>query len=993
MKCKSKKYYKKSILAVSIAVSMNVSLGALAQENELEEIQVTGSRIRMTDGMAEPVPVTSMTMDELSNFEPGGTIAEQLDALPQFFSTGTAQRGGNPLFSDGGGSYLDMRGLGRNRTLVLLDGSRIVPADKRSTVNVDNIPTALLKSVDVVTGGASAAYGADALGGVTNFILDRQFEGLKLNVSTGVNEFSSDEGNWNFSVAGGTQIGEKLHVIGSFEYTKIDEIYRAAEDLDSSWFQRWGHITNPDPNGPTRITVPWVAPTSSSPSGIISGTGTSLDGMQFTDDGSGVRPFELGDVTNAGYTSGGQEATNYSNATGGPISGSGVENSSAFFGAQYELNDSVTLFGQFLLGRTESSGIAEHTSYTMAFPWYETIYAGNPFIPSDVAQTMADNNVESFRLSKVGNYLGDIEAGAGEFSKTVFDTESWSIGFDAALSNGWNLKASWQSGKSTKNGGKYPGIRVDREALARDAVIDPVSGQIVCNVQVYNPTEAELAASPGIQGRVSSRTGEPLASPIGLDNSISDCVPYNAMGAGNMTQEAWDYMHTIKVADSWVEQDFAEILLQGEVFDGWGYGPVSFATGFTYREQSFSDQALPADVDELGPPVNDPALGIRGIAGAFSGGSANLHHFSTINFISGSYDVWEWFGELNLPIWESRSGDQRLGANLAYRTSDYSSSGKVDTWKVGLDYQVIEDLRFRATKSQDVREASFSERFDTQTGGAFVDDPFTDSLNVNVTTFLGGNPNLRPEFADTTVLGFVYEPSWFEGFQISTDWYDVDISDAVDTLTVQEVVDQCYDANIFCNNLTRDSNGTLVAVSAPYLNLAQAKVEGIDLEVTYTMEPNFFGNQLESLRFRALVGHLIERSDTPLGGTPIDQVGGRERPENTGILTLDYMVGSWTFQWQQRFTDETMINTTWVEGIDVDNNKIPFYSFTNLRLNYNHENNNGRVWGVGLSINNAFDKNPPIIAGTFGRVGSQAGALNSFDEWGRRYQLSLNMEF
>ena len=175
-----------------------------------EEITVTGTRLRRTDGMAEPVPVTTLTPEELQLFEPGSTVAEQLDALPQFFLTSTAQRGGPALFGNGGGSYLNMRGLGPERTLVLFDGFRMPPADKRGSVNVDSLPTALLRSVDVVTGGATAAYGADALGGVTNFILDREFEGFKFNAGTGMNEFNNEGKNWNMSVAGGTRIGERL---------------------------------------------------------------------------------------------------------------------------------------------------------------------------------------------------------------------------------------------------------------------------------------------------------------------------------------------------------------------------------------------------------------------------------------------------------------------------------------------------------------------------------------------------------------------------------------------------------------------------------------------------------------------------------------------------------------------------------------------------------------------------------------------------------------
>src|SRR5690606_16627398 len=141
----------------------------------------------------------------------------------QFFGNGSSQRGGGVLFDSAGGSYLNMRNLGNNRTLVLFDGSRVVPADKRGSVNVDTLPTALMRTVDVVTGGASAAYGADALGGVTNFVLDREFEGLKAEVGTGVTEVG-DGFRWNTSIAGGTRIGERTHVIGSLQAMHINQI-------------------------------------------------------------------------------------------------------------------------------------------------------------------------------------------------------------------------------------------------------------------------------------------------------------------------------------------------------------------------------------------------------------------------------------------------------------------------------------------------------------------------------------------------------------------------------------------------------------------------------------------------------------------------------------------------------------------------------------------------------------------------------------------------
>lgn len=987
-------------LALAVASAAQMS-PVLAQEPDdgLEEIMVTGSRIRATDGMAEPTPVTTMTPLELQAFEPGGTIAEQLDALPQFFATGTAQRGGPALFGDGGGSYLDMRGLGRNRTLVLLDGSRIVPADKSGTVNVDNIPTALVRSVDVITGGASAAYGADALGGVTNFVLDREFQGLKVNVGTGMNEFNQDGKNYNLSVAGGAELGDRWNVIGSFEMRSIDEINRDPNELDSDWFRRWAPITNPNagPGQPARITVPWATPTNMSPSGVISAPGSALNGLQFTDDGSDIRPFVLGDITSGGYTSGGPEAKRYSDATPGPISGNGVENRSGFFAVQFEATEALSLYAQGLIGRVESTNLTEQTGAPMSPPWSHTIYRSNPYIPASVAAIMDAEGRTQFTLNKVGNYVGDLEPGAQEYTRTTFTTESYSAGFSFDLPNDWLLSGSYQAGESRKKGGEYPSLRVDREALARDAVRDPVTGAIVCNVQLYNPTPAQLAAAPQIQGLLSSRSGGPLLSPIGLDNTVRDCVPYNAMGTGNMTQAAWDYMHTPKTADSWVKQDFAELLLQGDAHEGWGYGPISFAAGLTWREQSFHDEAAQADIDELGPPINAPQLGIRGIATAFTSGTPHLHNFSSINYLNGEYDVWEYFGELQIPIWEAESGAQRLGSTLAFRESDYSASGKQDSWKIGIDFRLYEDLRLRATKSRDVREASFAERFDVSTGGVNVNDPFSanPTANVNVTFFRGGNPNLRPEIADTHVVGFVFEPSFFEGFQISTDWYEVDISDSVGSISEQNIVDQCFTNGVFCENLIRDANGVLARVAAPFLNLDLSRVEGVDLELSYRVEPDFFAGETEALSVRVLAGHLLERTNTPFNGAPIDLVGSATpvlRPETTGNLTVGYTVGPWTATWQQRYISDTLVNINWVEGVDVDWNRVPTYSFTNLRFAYRGELASGD-WTVSLAINNAFDKNPPILPGQFNRIGSQTSSGTGYDEFGRRYQLGLNMNF
>ena len=1019
------------VLSVSAITAGLMAQGLYAADatEELEEIQVTGSRIRATDGMQQPTPVTAISFDELSNIDPGGVISEQIGTLPQFFGTQSAQRGGGALFGSAGGSYLNMRSLGANRTLVLLDGSRVVPADKSGSVNVDTLPNALIRTVDVVTGGASAAYGADALGGVTNFVLDREFQGLKIQAGTGITEVG-DGDRYNVSVAGGRQFGERLNIIASFDEKYINDIERQPEDLDPDFFRRWGHVTNPawvsaaaTPNIPQRLTLPDVCSSQHSPYGLISAPGTPLNRMKFLPDGSGITPFVNGSVTALGGTasmSGGPECATANRAFGaGGADAAEVVGRSGFVGVQYDLTDNTTVFGQILTGRSESNNQNHRGSYELEAPWTATVFRNNAFLPASVAAIM-DAQVPpmtSFQMNKIGTFYNVPEIGSNERDHNVFTTNSWSVGFNSVLPNGWDLSGNWQSGESEKRSQVYNKTRVDRMLLAADAVRNPATGAIMCNVTLVNPTVAQLAASPAVKGKF-SKIGDweiaagiraptdriPLASPIGLDNTVRDCVPYNVMGNGNVSQAAIAYMGTDKFGLGNIEQDFAEVLLRGELYEGWGYGPVSFAGGVNYREQSFTDGGTPRDVEMIGPPLNDPALGIRGIPGGYTGGSANLHMFSTVPLLLGEYDVTELFAELQAPIWESASGNQRLGGSMAFRQSDYSRTGKVDTWKIGTEFEVFSDLRLRATKSRDVREPTFAERFDQQGGGGAVNDPLNNGANIQITTVSGGNPGLNPEFADTLVAGFVYQPSWLEGLQLSTDWYEIDITDAVGSLGAQRIVTECAAGNTaLCVNIERGGPPTVTAgitsitrVFNYFLNVASARVEGIDTEISYRMEPDFFSNEFESLTVRALAGYVKERSNiaTP-GARAVEQAGSTGTPDFTALITSTYSLGPWSVMLQGRFIEATTLTAGtgfWIAGVDADDVTVASNTWLNGQIAYNGEMANGAAWNVAFNVQNLFDRNPPIWASYGSRGGSQTVSDN-YDVEGRRYQLSLNYNF
>ena len=1011
---------KKNILAVSVTTAIACAVHVQAQE--IEEISVTGSRVRMTSGMAEPVPVTVVSMEELSSFNPGASTVEQMSQLPQFFNTLSSQRGSGTLFAQAGGSYLNMRNLGTNRTLILLDGSRLPPADKRGSVNVDMMPTALMRSVDTVTGGASAAYGADALGGVVNFVLDREFEGFKFNVGGGRTEWG-DGDRYTVEVAAGRAFGDRLNVVGSFNSNEVDQIQRLAADVqdDSNWYKNWGHVTNPawtpGSTQPQRLTVPCVSPTDRAPGGMMWSrvnnafavtaplTSFALNGMVITDDGKGVRPFVRapiyarpgapGSTSTMGGDCNNPEFQEYQRARNA-VSGNEVVNRSGFMGAQYQFSDNLSGFVQALVGRSESRQTANLGGINFTGNWHGTIFRENAFLAPQIATAMDAAGVSVLQLwkSEAPATANDFESGNEESG--VFGTWAWSAGFDYTLPNDWELRASWQTGESHRRTGIFNEQRVDRTYLALDAVRRPGTNEIVCNVQLFNPTLAQLQAS--VAGRLASPGGvpggtagnvttAPLRSPVGLDGTIEKCTPLNIMGVGTNTQAAKDYMNTPKSGHGIVEQDFAEILLQGDAYDGWGYGPINFAAGLTYREQSFFEYALPRDIDQLGPPLNAPTIGIRGIPPGYTSGSANLHARSTVPDVNGIYDVWEWFGELNVPIWESASGQQALGGSIAARQSEYSNLDEsLDSWKLGLDVQVFEDLRLRFTRSRDIREATFSERFDTQSTGTNLIDPFQNNASYQTTITSGGNPNLAPETASTNVAGLVYQPGWLDGLSLSADYYDVRVSDSIAQLGAQRIVNECFAGNqALCAQLRRDG-GQIGRIFDVFLNVAQARVRGFDYEVSYNMEPDFFASESESLSVRVLAGYVSERSDTPLNQPKFDISGWLGNPEMNAIATVNYGIGPYSVQLQQRHIGDVGLNRLWVQGREVDDNTVASGNFTNLRLGYSRDMYDA-TWTVSLDVTNLLDRGPPRVPG------ANQGVPADYDIYGRRFFLSLRAEF
>jgi hypothetical protein len=691
----------------------------------------------------------------------------------------------------------------------------------------------------------------------------------------------------------------------------------------------------------------------------------------------------------------------------------GVEQQTGFLGGDFELTENTTLWGHALYGRTSntpepSSSGASGTGLGHAGLAFMTLFSDNPFLPAAVRQTMAAENRASIRVDQHG-MLGT-PWGTRETPEIVNRIASLTGGFNTTLFGDWNLKGSYQYGEAQKHNENTGWERLDRFYLATDAVTDPATGQPICRIKLVaqqlaaqgRNLESELHAWSQVnttpsryffRGDSDAKTPgklEPVAYPISVDSidgTIRDCVPVNMLGRGLQSKEAIDYIHSsrTKTGISTQEMSFAELLASGTIHEGWA-GAISGALGATWRDSSIQQEVVDDAIDALGAPCNvtlpDGTVVVRGIAPSINCAATadNLHRFSGQPEFKGGYDVYEFFGESIVPLFTSQTGDQNAELNLAARWSNYSRAGEFVSWKAGLSTQITSDLRLRGTLSHDIREGSFEELFVQQGRGATINDPVT---GQTYTTFnlTGGNPDLEAEEADTTVVGFVYQPSYVEGLSLSYDHYDVDLSSAIGSFTEQQTVDECQRTGALCEYITRGSDGLISTIRVQFININAARVTGNDFEASYRLEPDFFANQAENMSVRLIAGYMSENSTTPLNSAKLDQAGAFNLPKETLTVNFQYNLGDYGMSVQQTYLGDTVRNAQWIEGREVDDNSVGSVNLTNLGLFWNGDTDSG-AWRASFNVSNLFNRDP-VIAGTT-RVG---------DDIGRRYALGIDYSF
>jgi iron complex outermembrane recepter protein len=779
--------------AVAAAVASVLALPAIASAADeqaqagLQEITVTGSRITLSPGMLTPTPVTSVTQDELVKMAPTNII-DSLNNLPQFFGNNTFQQalgGQSPS-----GSQVNLRGantsLGISRTLVLLDGRRSVANSRFGSVDIASFPDTLLKTVEVVTGGASASYGTDAVAGVVNFVLDTKFEGVKAEAQGGITS-RHDGANSKFSLTFGHQFGEKLHIIGSISEFNQDAISDFDSLKDRPWFNQASRVPGPT-GGPTWIVKPYVIPTNFSYNGTIVQAGP-LNGMQFSTDGKSLLPAPTGILGSVG------DACNCLATPNETYSVNSMDEvlpaykrKNAFLHATFDVNDKVQVYAQGMYS-DDASNIRWQSAALLSI-WQAQIGVENPFLtPGERTQ------IQNALVTAFPNATGPLSTGAGgpgagyraiypgkdDLTAQYFGygvylnnvpgnplgetrqitqniTHQGTIGTKAELFGDWKLDAYFNYGASRENYIDNNGTRVDRLFFALDAVDSNAT-----------PT-APIPANPS--GNPICRVASPAFDPT-YYKSFSDCVPINLFGGwSNISPQAAAYVSgPQKTAEQYYTLQNGEVTANGKLFDGWA-GPIRAAVGAAWRKESVL-QTTPNPANEYPAFLNGQLIGntigtqptyFRGVIpqgyyinqfgntqpwpagapvnivnGKQTGGIPGLYYvpsgflgdansstimFSSERTFSGDTKVKEVFTEFNVPLLKDVPFLETVSTDIAARWANYSGAGNVWAWKAGLDWAINDSFRVRATRSRDVRAASLEEKYDTTRGGVTVNNPY-----------------------------------------------------------------------------------------------------------------------------------------------------------------------------------------------------------------------------------------------------------------------------
>lgn len=1012
-------------------------------------IIVTGSRIPQPN-LESPAPLTVVTAQDIK--AQGTTRVEDLlNSLPAVFASQASSLSNG---ADGTAS-VDLRGLGTSRTLSLVNGRRLLPGDPSPTsgsaADINIIPASLLKRVEVLTGGASSTYGADAVAGVVNFIIDPDFTGFRVDgqysffqhnnrnktlpplldarASTGLSGYDypkgsvSDGDTIDTTVSFGTKFGDddRGHMMAYFGYRKVKPIQQNRRDYSACVLQNNAAA----PNGPR-----------------CGGSATSANGNVVLFDNFGGTS-----ATSTIYTFGPGGAFNNSStlfnfAPNNYYQRNDKRYTAGLF-ANYEVNDAIKPYLEFMF--MDDSTVAQ-IAPSGDFGNTLTINCDNPLLSAAQSAVICDteNLINGYLGS--GTSLFPLAAGAnfnpnpGNAPLTFIDPTTGAtynqaffqllrrnteggprraalqhtnyravIGSKGDLGDAWTYDAYYQYGRSNYSQVYSNEFSVARLNRALNVVSDP---------------------------RVGSATfGQPVCRSV-LDGSDLSCVPYNVFGgAGAASPASVNYLSATGFQKGFTSEQVANISFTGDldkygIRTPWASRGVAVNIGAEWRKESLDLQT-------------DNAFTTGDLTGQ---GGATLP-------ISGNFHVYDFFGEAHIPVIED-SFIQNLSLDLGYRRSHYKTSAdrkyNTDTYRIALDLAPVKDIRFRTAYNRAVRAPNIQELFATPTVGlSGSSDPcataitatdygcIAQGLSVGPGTIanpagqynglIGGNPNLTPEKATTKTFGVVVQPSFLPRFSMTVDYYDIKIENAISPPNQDAVLKDCVTnatatfTPLSCGLVHRDPSGSLWLTPNGYVdnipnNIGSTHTKGIELGMAYShpisgvgrLGFNLNGTYLDKYKVdngytqpydcAGLYGPVCSAGGSTTSGAPLP----RWRHKFRASLDTPGGIGV-SLQWRYvgKVKAETLVNNQSLKGdFTYDPGlRIKSFSYFDLMASYTM----AKKYTFRLGVNNVFDKQPPLVtSGNANRDGSNlcpTGPCNgntypaTYDALGRYLFAGVTLDF
>ncbi len=942
---------------------------AAAQDNapdsssakNLEAVTVTGTRIS-NPNVISPTPISVLTAADIK--ATGATnIGDLMTTLPQLATTFTMGNS-NRFIGTAGVAEQDLRNLGTNRTLVLVNGRRFVGSSAGDTgVDVNLIPADWVERVEIITGGASAVYGADAVTGVVNFILKKNYQGANMHAQLG----TSEHGNFNkgmFSLTGGMNFANNRgNIAGSVEHSAQDSL---------EFNDRFGHKAYASiltPNGPYDASLYSNGGGYTNYAGGTFSTGSSTDITKryvFNPDGSVRHQNFYGPYDNTGRCNACdrtdvnqvlQLEPEYKRTTISSI-------------ASFDITPEQHLYAE---GTYSHVDVTEHRQ--PAFGSGSTAYVitrDNAYIDPTLAAVMDANKLSSIKVSRF-----DVDSGL-RTEDTKRNTTRAVIGANGVISGDWEYDTSLVYGVTDETRHNLNNRIKDRFYASIDAVRD-TSGNIVCR-STMNPN----AVNPNSHG---------VLNPIALDGG---CVPTSIFGAGAINPLATQWFNTTTTTTSRLTQFVGGgTVTNNNLFQmPFEAGAASLVAGLEYRRESSRQDTDPLDI-------------------------AGLTFLNAIPPSSGAYNVKEGFVETALPLLSGRQFAQNLTFDAAARFSDYSTTGHTKAWRWGLDWAIDGNIRLRGTVSSAVRAPNIGELFGGQSQNYFtITDPcsvkqikngpdpsvraancqslgipagWTSTNSSSIVGISGSNPDLKSEQGRTWTAGVVLTPEFLPGFGFTADYWNIKLTDAISAPSGTDIANHCVDSttgvnNVYCGNAQRDPvTHELIFINSTNQNISALSTSGVDIGAYYS-----HGVGPGKLRFDLDVTKVIAYTEHPFQDDPANTVqdnGTLGFPKWKGMLRTTYAMNNWLFNWNMRyFSSMLRVSNESYESNPYQMTPIKAGAgfFNDVKAGYTFGKSG---WQMYVGITNVFDRDPPVnIFGT-----SFGGGL--YDAIGRAYYAGFNYNF